>query len=157
MILYPPRHLAVQFSVSGTTIRRWSEVFHRHLSASATTAPRRYTEQDVAVLARVKRLSDSGMRIDEIDKLLEQAEPLPPTEPPTEPQEAPTTALTTFTALVDTLAAQQATQEKMASTLAGIVDVNALTAQIAELRERVTRLERAAHKHTGMVKGTPLD
>ena len=150
MILYPPRHLAVQFSVSGTTVRRWSEVFHRHLSASATTAPRRYTEQDVAVMARIKRLSDSGMRIDEIDKLLEQSEPLPPTEPPTEPQEPPTTALTTFNALVDT-------QHQIAQTLAGLADVAALTAQIDALNERVNRLERAAHKHTGMVKGTPID
>ena len=150
MILYPPRHLAVQFSVSGTTIRRWSEVFHRHLSASATTAPRRYTEQDIAVMARIKRLSESGMRIDEIDKMLEQSEPLPPTEPPTGPQDAPTTALQTFNALVDT-------QQQIAQTLAGLADVAALTAQIAVLNERVTRLERAAHKHTGMVKGTPID
>ena len=150
MILYPPRHLAVQFSVSGTTIRRWSEVFHRHLSASATTAPRRYTEQDVAVMARIKRLSDSGMRIDEIDKLLEQAEPLPPTEPPTEPQDAPTTALTTFTALVDT-------QHQIAQTLAGLADVTALVAQIAALNERVTRLERAAHAHPWGVPTRPID
>ena len=150
MILYPPRHLAVQFSVSGTTIRRWSEVFHRHLSATATTAPRRYTEQDIAVMARIKRLSDSGMRIEEIDKLLDQSEPLPPTEPPTTPQDAPTTALTTFNALVDT-------QQQIAQTLAGLADVAALVAQIAVLNERVTRLERAAHKHTGIVKGTPID
>ena len=157
MILYPPRHLAVQFSVSGTTIRRWSEVFHRHLSASATTAPRRYTEQDVAVMARIKRLSESGMREKEIDNLLDQSEPLPPVESPTGPQDAPTTALQPFTALLDTLQAQNATQEKMAQTLAGLADVAALTAQIAALNERVTRLERSAHKHTGMVKGTPID
>ena len=150
MILYPPRHIAVQFSVSGTTVRRWSEVFHRHLSASATTAPRRYTEQDIAVMARIKRLSESGMRIDEIDKMLEQSEPLPPTEPPTEPQEPPTTALQTFNALVDT-------QHQIAQTLAGLADVTALVAQIAVLNERVSRLERAAHKHTGVVKGTPID
>ena len=150
MILYPPRHIAVQFSVSGTTVRRWSEVYHRHLSATATTAPRRYTEQDIAVMARIKRLSDSGMRIEEIDALLDQSEPLPPTEPPTGPQDAPTTALTTFTALVDT-------QHQIAQTLAGLADVAALTAQIAVLNERVTRLEHAAHKHTGMVKGTPID
>ena len=91
-------------------------------------------------MARIKALSDSGMRITEIDSMLEQSEPLPPTEPATEPQEAPTTALTTFTALLDTLQAQQVTQQ-----------------QIAALNERVTRLERAAHKHTGMVKGTPID
>ena len=150
MILYPPRHLAVQFSVSGTTIRRWSEVFHRHLSASATTAPRRYTEQDVAVMTRIKTLSESGMRITEIDAMLDQSEPLPPTEPPTTPQDAPTTALTTFNALVDT-------QQQIAQTLAGLADVAALVAQIAVLNERVTRLERAAHKHTGIVKGTPID
>ena len=157
MILYPPRHLAVQFSVSGTTVRRWSEVFHRHLSASATTAPRRYTEQDIAVMARIKRLSESGMRIDEIDSMLDQAEPLPPTESPVEPQGAPTTALQPFTALLDTLQAQQATQALVAATLASLADVAALTAQIAVLNERVTRLERSAHKHTGMVKGTPID
>ena len=150
MILYPPRHIAVQFSVSGTTVRRWSDVFARHLSPSATTAPRRYTEQDIAVMARIKRLSDSGMRIEEIDALLDQPEPLLPTEAPIEPQEPPTTALTTFTALVDT-------QHQIAQTLAGLADVAALTAQIAVLNERVTRLERAAHKHTGMVKGTPID
>ena len=157
MLLYPPRHLAVQFSVSGTTIRRWSEVFHRHLSASATTAPRRYTEQDVAVMARIKRLSDSGMRIDEIDKLLEQAEPLPPTEPPTEPQDAPTTALQPFMALLDTLQATQATQEKMADTLAGLADLAALTAAVADLTARVARLESAAHRHAGIVPTKPID
>ena len=130
MAQYPPRHLVTSLNVSGTTVRRWSELYHRHLSPFATVAPRRYTSADVAVMTRIKALSDSGMRIEEIDKLLDQAEPLPPTEPPTEPQDAPTTALTTFTALV---------------------------AQIAVLNERVTRLERAAHKHTGMVKGTPID
>ena len=150
MAQYPPRHLVTSLNVSGTTVRRWSELYHRHLSPFATVAPRRYTEQDVAVMARIKRLSDSGMRIEEIDKLLDQAEPLPPTEPPTEPQDAPTTALTTFTALVDT-------QHQIAQTLAWLADVAALTAQIAVLNERVTRLERAAHKHTGMVKGTPID
>ena len=101
-------------------------------------------------MARIKRLSDSGMRIDEIDKLLEQAEPLPPTEPPTEPQDAPTTALTTFTALVDT-------QHQIAQTLAGLADVTALVAQIAALNERVTRLERAAHAHPWGVPTRPID
>ena len=150
MAQYPPRHLVNLLNVSGTTIRRWSEVYHRHLSPSATTAPRRYTEQDVAVMRRVKALSDSGMREKEIDNLLDEVEPLPPAEPPTTPQDAPTTALTTFTALVDT-------QHQIAQTLAGLADVAALVAQIAVLNERVTRLERAAHKHTGMVKGTPID
>ena len=150
MAQYPPRHITTTLHVSDSTLRRWSEVFHRHLSASATTAPRRYTEQDIAVMARIKRLSDSGMRIDEIDKLLEQSEPLPPAEPPTGPQDAPTTALTTFNALVDT-------QHQIAQTLAGLADVAALVAQIAVLNERVTRLERAAHKHPGIVPTRAID
>ena len=155
MTQYAPRQVKALLStpeslLSDSTLRRWSEVFARHLSPSATTAPRRYTEQDIAVLRRVKTLSNSGMRIAEIDAMLDQSEPLPPTEPPTEPQEPPTTALTTFNALVDT-------QHQIAQTLAGLADVAALTAQIAVLNERVTRLERAAHKHTGMVKGTPID
>ena len=81
MTQYPPRHITTTLNVSDSTVRRWSEVFARHLSPFATVAPRRYTEQDVA----------------------------------------------------------------------------ALVAQIAVLNERVTRLERAAHRHTGMVKGTPID
>ena len=147
---YPPRHISTSLNVSDSTVRRWSEVFARHLSPSATTAPRRYTTADVAVMTRIKALSESGMRITEIDAMLDQSEPLPPTEPPTEPQDAPTTALQTFNALLDT-------QNQIAQTLAGLADVAALTAQIAVLNERVTRLERAAHKHTGMVKGTPID
>ena len=150
MTQYPPRHLVNLLNVSGTTVRRWSEVYHRHLSPFATTAPRRYTEQDIAVLRRVKALSDSGMREKEIDNLLDQSEPLPPTEPPTEPQDAPTTALTTFAALVDT-------QQQIAATLAGLADISALTAAVANLQARVTRLESAGHRHAGIVPTKPLD
>ena len=157
MTQYPPRHISTTLNVSDSTVRRWSDVFARHLSPSATTAPRRYTTADVAVMTRIKTLSESGMRITEIDAMLDQAEPLPPTEPPTEPQEAPTTALTTVTALIDTLQATQATQEKMASTLAGLADVAALTAQIAVLNERVNRLERSAHKHPWGVPTRAID
>ena len=147
---YPPRHISTSLNVSDSTVRRWSDVFARHLSPSATTAPRRYTTADVAVMTRIKTLSESGMRITEIDAMLDQSEPLPPTEPPTEPQDAPTTALQTFNALVDT-------QHQIAQTLAGLADVAALTAAVADLEARLARLERAAHKHTGMVKGTPID
>ena len=147
---YPPRHISTSLNVSDSTVRRWSEVFARHLSPSATTAPRRYTTADVAVMTRIKALSESGMRITEIDAMLDQSEPLPPTEPPTEPQDAPTTALQTFNALLDT-------QNQIAQTLAGLADVNALVAQIAALNERVTRLERAAHAHPGIVPTRPID
>ena len=144
-------------NVSGSTIRRWSDTFSRHLSPSATAAPRRYTEKDVAVLSRVKALSDSGMRIAEIDAILEQSEPLPPTEPPTEPTEPSTAALQTFKALTDTLQAQELVQAQMAATLAGLADVNALAAQLADLRERVARLESTAHRHPWGVPTKPVD
>lgn len=150
MTQYPPRHLTAMLNVSGTTIRRWSEEYSRHLSPSATTAPRRYTDKDVAILRRVKALSDAGMRIAEIDALLDHEEPIPPPEPTTEPPEPTTTALAAFNALADT-------QRQIAASLAQLSDVNALRAELAELRERVTRLESAAHRHTGLVKGTPLD
>lgn len=150
MSKYPPRHLTATLQVSSTTVRRWSEEYGRHLSTSATTAPRRYTDADVAVFRRIKALSDSGMRIAEIDALLDQAEPLPPAAPPTEPAEPTTTALATFTTLADT-------QRQIATTLAGLADVTALAAQIAELRERVARLELAAHRHAGIVPTRPMD
>ena len=151
MTQYPPRHITTTLNVSDSTVRRWSGVFSRHLSPSGKTAPRRYTEQDVAVMTRIKALSEAGMRITEIDAMLDQSEPLPPTEPPTEPAEPTTTALTTFTALLDTLAAQQATQAAMATTLAGLADVAALRTEIAELRERVARIEGQQHGHPGIV------
>ena len=150
MAQYPPRHITTTLHVSDSTLRRWSDVFRRHLSPSAITAPRRYTDKDVAVMTRIKTLSESGMRITEIDSMLDQSEPLPPTEPPTEPQEAPTTALATFNALLDT-------QNQIAQTLAGLADVAALVAQIAVLNERVTRLERAAHAHPWGVPTRPID
>lgn len=156
MIFYPPRHLTTELGVSGTTIRRWSEVFARHLSPSATTAPRRYTEQDVAVMRRIAALSDSGMRIAEIDAILDQAEPQPPTEPTAPPTEPPTTAVQAFSTLTETLHAQQVTQTAIATTLAGLADVAALRAELAELRARVARLEGAAHTHTGPFRGKPL-
>ena len=150
MAQYPPRHLTAMLQVSGTTIRRWSEEYSRHLSPSATTAPRRYTNADVAVLRRVKALSDSGMRIVEIDALLAEEEPLPPAEPTAEPTEPTTTALQAFTALADT-------QRQIAASLAQLSEVAALRAEVAELRSRVARLERAAHKHPWTVPKTPLD
>ena len=156
MIFYPPRHLTTELGVSGTTIRRWSEVFARHLSPSATTAPRRYTEEDCAVIRRIAALSDSGMRIAEIDAILEQPEPQPPTEPTAPPTEPPTTAVQAFSTLTDTLHAQQVTQAAIATTLAGLADVAALRAELAELRARVARLEAAAHTHSGLVRGKPL-
>ena len=156
MTLYPPRHITTELQVSGSTLRRWSDTFARHLSPSATVAPRRYTDHDVAIMRRISALSDSGMRIAEIDAILAQPEPQPLTEPPTSPQEPPTTALQTFTTLADTLHAQQVTQAAIATTLAGLADVAELRAELARLRDRVARLEGAAHKHTGIVKGKPL-
>ena len=156
MTLYPPRYITNELQVSGSTLRRWSDTFARHLSPSATVAPRRYTEHDVAVMRRIAALSDSGMRIVEIDAILAQPEPQPPTEAPTPPQEPPTTALQTFTTLTDTLHAQQVTQAQIATTLAGLADVAELRAELATLRERVARLEGAAHTHTGIIKGKPL-
>lgn len=150
MTQYPPRHISTTLNVSDSTVRRWSEVFRRHLSPSATTAPRRYTTADVAVMTRIKTLSESGMRITEIDSMLDQSEPLPPTEPPTEPTEPTTTALTTFAALVDT-------QQAIAQTLAGLADVAALTAAVAELTARVARLESAGHRHPSIVPTKPID
>lgn len=159
---YPPRHLTAILNVSGSTIRRWSDTFSRHLSATATAAPRRYTDEDVAVLRRIKALSDSGMRISEIDALLDQAEPLPPTAAPSEPADAPTTALATLTALTDALTTTATTQQQMAATLAGLADVGDLrrqveaqasrladlAAQVEALADQVASIGRHAHDHS---------
>ena len=162
MTQYPPRHITTTLNVSDSTVRRWSDVFRRHLSPSATTAPRRYTEADVAVLHRVKALSDSGMRIEEIDTLLDQAEPQPLTEAPTTLQEAPTGALQPITALLDTLQAQQTTQAQIAATLASLETLADLRERLARMEAQIERLDRMQdqidsigrymHDHTGLAK-----
>lgn len=134
MTQYPPRHVQQVLNVSGSTVRRWSDEFARHLSPSATSAPRRYSDQDLAALRRIKSLLDAGLRIDDVDQRLDEPEPLPPTETPVEPPEAPTMALQTVTALLDTLKAQQTTLEAQQTTLAGLAD-------LANFRERLARLE----------------
>ena len=141
MTQYPPRHITTTLQVSDSTVRRWSEVFRRHLSPSAVVAPRRYTDKDVAVMTRIKALSDSGMRIEEINNLLDQTEPLSPTESSTTPSEAPTGALQPITALLDTLQAQQATQQQIASTLASLGTLAEAMRQIVDMRERLVRME----------------
>lgn len=151
MAQYPPRQLTGPLNVSSSTIRRWSDTFSRHLSATATAAPRRYSDADVAVLKRIKALSDSGMRIDEIDRLLDEPEPLPATEAPTEPAAAPTTALATFTALTEALTAQATTQAQMASTLAGLGDLADLRERLARLEALVEALAAQQHDHPGIV------
>ena len=141
MTQYSPKQAMQLVGASSSTLRRWSDTFSRHLSLAATTAPRRYSDADLAVLRRIKSLLDAGLRLDDVDARLAEKEPLPPTEAPTEPPEGAQMALQPVTALLDTLQAQAATQQQMATTLAGLGALGEAMRQIADLRERVARLE----------------
>lgn len=158
MTQYPPRHVQNELGVSASTVRRWSETFARHLSISATRPPRRYDDEDMARLRRIKALLDAGLRIEDVDARLDEPEPQPPTEPPSETPGSAQTALQPVTALLDTLNATQATQAQIATTLAGLGDLQSLSNTVADLRERVARLEaqveelrRSGHDHPGIV------
>lgn len=70
-----PGDVARKLGISTSTLRRWAGEFDNHLSRPASkpsrtgvgaAAPRRYTEADVAFLAKVKALLDQGMSLDQV-------------------------------------------------------------------------------------------
>jgi len=83
-MLYRPKEVCERLGVSSATLRRWSDTFSEHLSPSAGksltatggSAQRRYTEEDVATLARAKALLDGGNTYEEAVRRL-QDEPQP--------------------------------------------------------------------------------
>lgn len=134
-------HVADRLGVSVATVRSWSNEFRDYLSPSAAMAQsatgegpgqRRYTDQDVAALAHVKRLMAEGLTFDEVRQALGKMTPderaAPPVEVPTATAPNESTAL----ALPDML---------RAITDAHRGEVEALRARIADLQADKTRLQ----------------
>lgn len=84
MSLLRPKEVCERLGVSSATLRRWSDVFADRLSPTAGkalaesggAAQRRYSEEDFAVLARVKRLLDAGNTVEEAQRKLDEPEPI---------------------------------------------------------------------------------
>lgn len=100
--MYRPKEVTERLGVSSATLRRWSDTFTDFLSPTAGKsitetggpAQRRYNDQDVIVLATVKRLLDDGNTYEEVARKLPESilsdvvahnaqMPVPLTEAPT--------------------------------------------------------------------------
>ena len=73
--LRQPGDLARELDISTSTLRRWAKEFHPYLSKAAAKpdagsggvgAHRRYTNEDVHLLTRVKVLLDQGLTYDQV-------------------------------------------------------------------------------------------
>lgn len=76
-----PSEVMSELGVSATTLRRWSKEFARFLSDTAAEARpeegtqqvvRRYTEQDIRILANIKKLLAQGFTYEHVERQLEE-------------------------------------------------------------------------------------
>lgn len=69
-VLSSPRDVANELEISTSTLRRWSDEFADYLSIGAGTAKgrshRRYTDNDVGMLSKIKMLMDSGLTYEQV-------------------------------------------------------------------------------------------
>jgi len=108
-ILYTPMQAQEQLAVSNSTLRRWCAQFENHLSEATRGRPRRYSDDDIAVLLRVKALFGEGYGVEDVERLLAieppddaQAGATAATEQPrsaTEPLQGDSMALAMFDSL----------------------------------------------------------
>ena len=152
------------FQTSGSSVRRWSGEFSRHLSSSANPGrgnERQFTDDDLRVFAYVKRRTDAGVPVAVIDKELDTAT-LPSLAEFARgilavPDDTLVKGLTGF------VASNQGTQRLIAATLDRIADsvdvavqLDALRREVDELRRRVSDLERQKHGHKDNILHTPV-
>jgi len=113
-----PKHVSEYTQIPPSTLRRWADVFAKHL-APRSGKKRMYATSDLAVFQRIKDLAAQGIGLDRINELL-----LIPIEPANKE-----TALITMTDLLQTLEFAQSTIASMNAKLEDQV------ARIAALEE----------------------
>jgi DNA-binding transcriptional MerR regulator len=74
-----PGQVSSSLNVSTATVRRWSNRFARHLSPQTPNRKRTYTPDDLAILARVRDMSEKGSSLDQVDTALSMVAPDPST------------------------------------------------------------------------------
>lgn len=91
--MYRPKTVCQRLAVPATTLRVWSNEFAAFLSPSAQSATterggpaqRRYTDGDMAVLARAKTLLEQDLTYEEVREALGQAPGTSPAKPSAQP------------------------------------------------------------------------
>lgn len=123
--MFTPKQIADNLNLSSTAIRNYGRIWSDFLSADANPdpgQPRRYSEDDAAVLATIAALRSKGATPDQIRAALEEGQRLEPARPPVE-EGTPTNQAT-----------NQATDQARAA-------VNAAEKAIAIYQDRVTAVE----------------
>jgi len=96
-MLYRPGEVASQLGIAGSTLRLWSVRFAEELSEQASKASaessgqwaqRRYTEEDLELLSKVKSLLAQGLTYQEVKRQLRASSRPPTTAPPRRPDAA---------------------------------------------------------------------
>lgn len=167
MELYRPQDVATAVGISGSTVRQWAIKLKPFLSTSANPKQghRRFTAQDVARFQQVKTLLETGYTWEQLPGLLE-SEPLPPDYTTVEDDtnefendiEQPRAIVPAINALAANTVAQLQQTGSDISDLRRRLD--ALADMVADLRERVARVEANTHDHPGIVptrRNKPLD
>lgn len=69
--MYTPDQASEMLKIPSSTLRRYANQYSSHLSEHATKQHRRrYTEQDIAILARARELLNEGKSPDQVNNLL---------------------------------------------------------------------------------------
>ena len=157
---------------SAASVRRWAGQFSEHMSGIAAPAQgqeRFFTPDDIRALCyardRLKRHVSVAVVNEELStaKLPAWADIIRGSV--VQPSEGlAIVSESQENALVAVLSSQHAALSRLADGLGTLADVGALTArldalqhQVDDLQHQVDALSRNAHKHTGIVKGTPID
>ena len=67
---YKPGEVSNYLDIKPSTLRRYARLFAEYLSPSAQGRRRKYTDQDLEILQKIKTLAGDGMPIAEIGPLL---------------------------------------------------------------------------------------
>ncbi len=157
-MLYRPREIASELGIAPSTLRLWSVQFGNELSDparkasvdnSAPWAQRRYTEEDLEVLLRVKAMLVQGLTYDEVKRRLHR-ESLPAAAPRREVEGdraaralLPEDAASSLASLNETLKAKDKTIATLKESL-GFMDayLRAVRQERDEARERALLAEK---------------
>jgi DNA-binding transcriptional MerR regulator len=83
--LYGTTHVSLWIKQHDNTVRGWCRTFAAYLSPDANAGRRRFTREDVRVLATVASLRSKGISLEAIEDVLKQGKLLDDSEMPTEP------------------------------------------------------------------------
>ena len=157
---------------SAATVRRWAGQFAEHLSGLASPAQgqeRYFTHDDIRALCYARDRLKRGVGVAVVKDEMSTATLPPWSSIVRDSVVSASEGLTAGSesqenALVAVLSSQHAALSRLADGLGTLADVGALTArldalqrQVDDLQRQVDALSRNAHKHTGIVKGTPID